>query len=126
MNPEEFFRVLRAGGYAVDVGFCDGHWKEITEVFGKDREVTFDSEDLEPEEALIQAGFIETELHSWRFTRTRSLEEIIMTMGYAPILRDFDETADRPLLSKLEILYGAEDGIRMTEGEYLVIGRKGD
>ena len=97
---------------------------EISEVFGEDRRVKFDPWD--PVEALSQAGFIETEMHSWRYTRVRSLEEIIMTVGYAPILETFDETADRPLLSKLEQLHGAEDGIRMTEGEHLVIGRKGD
>ena len=110
----------------MEVGLCDGHWREITEVFGEKREVTFDSRDLEPEEALIQAGFNETEVHSWRYTRTRSLEEIITTIGYAPILQDYDETADRPLLDKLEELYGTEDGIRMTEGQFLAIGRKGD
>ncbi|MFX1555504.1 MAG: class I SAM-dependent methyltransferase [Promethearchaeota archaeon] len=126
MDPEESFRLLRSGGYAVEAGLGDAQWQEITEVFGKDRRITFDPRDLEPKEALIQAGFSEAELHSWRFTRTRSLEEIITMIGYAPILHDFDETADRPFLSKLEDLYGDRDGIRMTEGEFLVIGRKGD
>ena len=82
--------------------------------------------DLEPKEALFQAGFGEAESHSWRFTKTRSLKEIIMVLRYAPILRDFDETADRPFLSKLVDLYGDKDGIRMTEGESLIIGRKDD
>jgi hypothetical protein len=126
LDPEESFRVLRPGGYAVDVGLGDAQWQEITEVFGKDRRITFDRRDLEPKEALVQAGFGQAELHSWRFTRTRSLKEIIMRIGYAPILESFDETADRPFLSKLEDLYGDRDGIRMTEGEFLVIGRKDD
>jgi hypothetical protein len=54
------------------------------------------------------------------------LEEITMVFRYAPVLRDFDETADQPFLSKLEALYGDEEGIRMTEGEWFVIGRKDD
>jgi len=49
-----------------------------------------------------------------------------MILRYAPCLRDFDEKADRPFLSKLGDLYGDKDGIRMTEGESLIIGRKGD
>jgi len=124
MELGEAFRLIRPGGYSVNAGLGDAQWQEITEVFGKDRRIIFPT-DLEPKEALFQAGFSEAELHSWRFTRTRSLEEIITMIGYAPILRDFDETADRPFLSKLEDLYGDDDGIRMTEGEFLVIGRKG-
>jgi SAM-dependent methyltransferase len=125
MDPVESFRLLRSGGYAVEAGLVDAHWQEIEQVFGKDRMITF-PRDLEPKEALFQAGFSEAESHSWRFTKTRSLKEIIMVLRYAPILRDFDETADRPFLSKLEDLYGDKDGIRMTEGESLIIGRKDD
>jgi len=125
MDPEESFRLLRSGGYAVEAGLGDAHWQEIGEAFGKDRGITF-PRDVEPKEALFQAGFSEAESHSWRFTKTRSLKEIIMVLKYAPILRDFDETTDRPFLSKLEVLYGDKDGIRMTEGESLIIGRKDD
>ena len=49
-----------------------------------------------------------------------------MVLRYAPVLRDFDETADRPFLRKLEDLYGDRDGIRLTEGESLIVGRKDD
>jgi SAM-dependent methyltransferase len=125
MDPLESFRLLRSGGYAVEAGWCDARWQEIGQVFGKDRRITF-PRDLEPKEALFQAGFSEAESHSWRFTKTRSLKEIIMALRYAPILRDFDETADRPFLSKLEDLYGDKDGIWLTEGESLTIGRKDD
>jgi SAM-dependent methyltransferase len=125
MDPVESFRLLRSGGYAVEAGLVDAHWQEIKQVLPKDRIITF-PRDLEPKEALFQAGFSEAESHSWRFTKTRSLEEIIMIIRYAPVLRDFDETADRPFLSKLEDLYGDKDGIRLTEGESLIIGRKDD
>jgi SAM-dependent methyltransferase len=125
MDPVESFRLLRPGGYAVESGLVDARWQEIEKVFGKDRRITF-PRDLEPKEALFRAGFSEAESHSWRFTKTYSLQEIIMVLRYSPILRDFDETADRPFLSKLEDLYGDKDGICMTEGESLVIGRKGD
>ena len=125
MDPAESFRLLRSRGHAVDAGLVDAHWQEIEQVFGKDRMIKF-PRNLEPKEALIQAGFSEAESHSWRFTRTRSLKEIISVLRYAPVLRDFDETADRPFLSKLEDLYGYEDGICVTEGESLIIGRKDD
>ena len=125
MDPEESFRLLRSGGYAVEAGLGDAYWQEIGEAFGKDRGITF-PRDVEPKEALFQAGFSEAESHSWRFSKTRSLKEIIIVLKYAPILRDFDETTDRPFLSKLEDLYGDKDGIRMTEGESLIIGRKDD
>ena len=125
MPPVESFRLLRSGGYAVSAGWVDANWQEIREVFGKDRVITF-PQDLEPKEALFQAGFSQAESHSWRFTKTHSLKEIITVLSYAPILRDFDETADRPFLSKLEDLFGEKDGIRLTEGEALVIGRKDD
>jgi SAM-dependent methyltransferase len=125
MDPLESFRLLRPGGYAVEAAWVDAHWQEIEKVFGKDRTITF-PRDLEPKEALFQAGFSEAESHAWRFTKTRSLKEIIIAIRYAPILRDFDETADRPFLSKLEDLYGDKDGIRLTEGESLIIGRKDD
>lgn len=125
MDPAESFRLLRSGGYAVNAGLVDAHWQEIRQVFAEDRLITF-PRDLEPKEALFQAGFSEAESHSWRFTKTRSLGEIIVVLRYAPILRDFDETADRPFLSKLEDLYGDKDGIRVTEGESLIIGRKDD
>ena len=125
MDPEESFRLLRSGGYAVEAGLGDAHWQEIGEVFGEDRGITF-PRDLEPKEALFQAGFSEAESHSWRFPKTRFLKEIIMVLKYAPILRDFDETTDRHFLSKLKDLYGDKDGIRMTEGESLIIGRKDD
>ncbi len=125
MDPEESFRLLRSGGYAVEAGLGDAYWQEIEEVFGKDRRITF-PRDLEPKEALFQAGFSEAESHSWRFFKTRSLKEIIIVLKYAPILHDFDETTDRPFLSKLEDLYGDKDGIRMTEGESLIIGQKDD
>jgi SAM-dependent methyltransferase len=123
MDPAESFRLLRSSGYAVNAELVDAHWQEIRHVFGQDRLITF-PRDLEPKGALFKAGFSEAESHSWRFTKTRSLKEIIMVLRYAPILRDFDETADRPLLSKLEDLYGDQDGIRVTEGESLVIGQK--
>jgi len=125
MDPAEAFRLLRFGGYAVDAGYVDAHWQEIRQVFPEDRLITF-PRDLEPKEALFQAGFSAAESHAWRFTKTRSLKEIIMILKYAPVLRDFDETADRPFLSKLEALYGDKDGIRLTEGESLIIGQKGD
>jgi SAM-dependent methyltransferase len=125
MDPEESFRLLRSGGYAVEAGLVDVDWQEIRQVFPKDRLITF-PRDVEPKEALFQAGFSEAESHSWRFSKTRSLKEIIIVLKYAPILRDFDETADRPFLSKLEKLYGDKDGIRLTEGESLIIGRKDD
>jgi SAM-dependent methyltransferase len=125
IHPEASFRLLRPGGYAVTARHVDAQWQEIGMVFGKDRMITF-PEDLEPKEALFQAGFSEAESHAWRLTRTRSLEELVTVLRYAPILRDFDETADRPLLSKLEDLYGDKDGIRLTEGESLTIGRKDD
>jgi SAM-dependent methyltransferase len=125
MDPVESFRLLRPGGYAFNAGLVDAHWQEVRQVFAKDRLITFPG-DLEPKEALLQAGFGEAESHSWRFTKTRSLKEIIMVLRYAPILRDFDETADRPFLSKLEDLYGEREGIRVTEGEWFVIGRKDD
>lgn len=125
MDPEESFRLLRSGGYAVEAGLGDAYWQEIGEAFGKDRGITF-PRDVEPKEALFQAGFSEAESHSWRFSKTRSLKEIIIVLKYAPILRDFDETTDRPFLSKLEDLYGDKDGIRMTEGESLIIGQKDD
>ena len=125
MDPVESFRLLRSGGHAVDARLVDAYWQEIKQVFPKDRIITF-PRDLEPKEALFQAGFSEAESHSWRFTKTCSLKEIIMMLRYAPTLRDFDETADRPFLSKLEELYGDKDGIRLTEGESLIIGRKDD
>jgi SAM-dependent methyltransferase len=125
MDPVESFRLLRSGGYAVNAALVDAHWQEVRQVFAKDRLITFPG-DLEPKEALFQAGFSEAESHSWRFTRTRSLEEIIMVLRYAPILRDFDETADRPFLGQLEGLYGDKEGIRVTEGEWIAIGRKDD
>ena len=82
--------------------------------------------DLEPKEALFQAGFSQAESHTWRFTKTRSLEEIITVLKYAPIVRDFGETADQPFLRELAAFYGDKDGIRLTEGESLFIGRKDD
>jgi hypothetical protein len=112
-------------GYAVDAEHVDARWQEIKQVFPKGRMITFPG-DLEPKEALFRAGFSEAGSHAWRFTKTRSLKEIIMLIRYAPVLRDFDETADRPFLSKLEDLYGDKDGIRLTEGESLIIGRKDD
>jgi SAM-dependent methyltransferase len=123
MYPEESFRLLRSGGYAVEAELVDAHWQEVKRVFPKERLITF-PRDLEPKEALFQAGFSEAESHSWRFIKTRSLKEIITILRYSPILRDLNETADRPLLSKLEELYGDKDGIRLTEGESLIIGRK--
>jgi SAM-dependent methyltransferase len=125
MALEESFGLLRSGGYAVNAGLVDAHWQEIRQGFVKDRLITFPRH-LEPKEALFQAGFSEAESHSWRFTKARSLKEIITVLRYAPILRDFDEAADRPFLSKLEDLYGDKDGIRMAEGESLIIGRKDD
>jgi SAM-dependent methyltransferase len=125
MDLEESFRLLRSGGYAVEAGLCDAHWQEIREVFGKERSITF-PRDIEPKEALFQAGFSQTESHSWRFSKTRPLKEIIMVLKYAPILHDFDEATDQHFLSKLEDLYGDQEGIRMTEGESLFIGQKDD
>jgi SAM-dependent methyltransferase len=125
MDPVESFRLLRSGGYAVTAKLVDAYWQEVRQAFPEDRLITF-PRDLEPKEALFRAGFSEAESHAWRFTKTRSLEEIVKVLRYAPILRGFYETADWPRLSKLEGLYGDKDGIRVTEGECLVIGRKDD
>jgi hypothetical protein len=125
MDPVESFRLLRPGGYAVGARWVDAQWQELRHVFPEERTITF-PQDLEPKEALFRAGFSEAESHAWRFTKTRSLKEIITVIGYAPVLRDFDEEVDRPFLSKLEDLYGDKDGIRLTEGESLTIGRKGE
>ncbi len=125
MDPEESFRLLRSGGYAVSAAYVDAHWQEVRGVFPKDRLIMF-PRDPNPKEVLFRAGFSRAETHEWRFTKTRSLEEIIQVLRYAPILRDFDETADQPFLRKLEDLYGDKEGIRVTEGESLVIGCKRD
>ena len=122
MDLEESFRLLRSGGYAVNARWVDAQWQEVGHVFPEERLITFPWD--EPLQALFQAGFSEAESHSWRFATPRSLKEIVMVLRYAPILRDFDETADRPFLSKLEKLRGDKDGIRLTEGEWFVIGRK--
>lgn len=124
LDPAEAFRLLRPGGYGIVSRYIDAHWQEIGEVFGEERRITF-PRDLEDKEALVWAGFSEAESHEWRSTRTRSLEEIVTIIRYAPIVRGFDEPADRPLLRELEDLYGEGGGIRLTEGEVLVIGRKG-
>lgn len=123
MDPGEAYRLLRTGGYTVEARLVDAYWQEIKKVFPEDRIISH-SRDIEPKEALFQAGFSPAESHSWRSTKIRSLHEIIMTLKYAPILRDFDEELDQPFLSKLEGLYGDKDGIRMTEGESLTIGWK--
>jgi SAM-dependent methyltransferase len=125
MDPVESFRLLKPGGYAVDAEYIEAHWQEIRQVFPKDRLITFPRE-LEPKEALFRAGFNQAESHAWRYTKTRPLKEIIVMLRYSPVLRDFDETADQPFLRALEDLYGDKGGIRMTEGESVVIGRKGD
>jgi SAM-dependent methyltransferase len=125
MDPAEAFRLLRSGGHVITAGFVDTHWQEVKQVFPKDRVITF-PRDMEPEDALLQAGFGQAESHSWRFTKTRSLKEIIMMLRYSPTLHGFDETADRPFLSKLEELYGDKDGVCLTEGESLIIGQKDD
>jgi len=54
------------------------------------------------------------------------LEEIIIVLRYAPILRDVDETKNQPFLSNFEDLYGNKNFIRMTETESLIIGQKDD
>lgn len=123
MDPSEAFRLLRTGGYTVEARLVDAYWQEIKKVFPEDRIISH-SRDIERKEALFQAGFSRAESHSWRSTKIRSLKEIIMTLKYAPILRDFDEGLDQPFLSKLKGLYGDKDGIRMTEGELLTIGWK--
>jgi SAM-dependent methyltransferase len=123
MNPVEAFRLLKPGGYAVKAKYVDVYWQEIRQVFPEERIIRFPKA-LDRQEALWQVGFRETEAHAWRFTKRRTMEEIIMTLKYAPILREFDETADQPFLVKLEALYGDQEGVRMTEGDSLVIGRK--
>ena len=124
MEPAESFRMLRPGGYAVQARLVDAHWQEIRQIFPKERLITF-PEDLEPKEALFQAGFVEAESHAWRYTKTHPLADIVTVLSFAPVVLDFDETADRPFLNKLEAMYGEPGGIRLTEGEALVIGRKG-
>jgi len=125
MYPREAFRLLRTGGNTIEAKWVDSYWQEIRKVFPKDRIISF-PRDIEPKEALFQAGFSKAESHSWRSTKIRSLKEIIMILRYSPILRDFDEGLDQPFLSELEGLYGDKDGIRMTEGESLIIGWKDD
>ena len=125
MDLDESFRLLRPGGYPLSAWLIEAYWQEIGQVFAQDRLITF-PQDLEPKEALFQAGFSQAESHEWRSRKTRPLEEIITVLNYSPILHGFDETTDRPFLRHLEKLYGDEGGIRMTEGESLVIGRKGD
>lgn len=124
MDPDESFRLLRSGGYAVSARWVDAQWQEINRVFAADRLITF-PRDLDPTEALFQAGFSTAELHAWRSTKTRPLPEIVTVLNYAPVVRDFDETADQPFLRKLVELYGDDKGIRVTEGESLLIGHKG-
>jgi SAM-dependent methyltransferase len=125
MNPAESFRLLRSGGYALAARWVDAHWQEISRVFAVDRLITF-PRDPDPTEALFEVGFSKAELHAWRFTKTRSLPEIVAVLNYAPVVRDFDETADQPFLRKLVELYGDENGVCLTEGESLLIGRKED
>ena len=123
MDPGEAFRLLRNGGYAVSAGLIEAYWQEVKQFFPDDRLITF-PRDKRPKETLSQAGFNETESHSWRITKTRALKEIVMVLNYAPILHNFEETLDQPRLRKLENKYGGKEGIRLTEGETLIIGRK--
>lgn len=123
MDPEEAFRMLRNGGYAVSAGLIEAYWQEVKQFFPDERLITF-PRDNRPKETLSQAGFNESESHSWRITKTRALKEIVMVLNYAPIIHDFEEKFDQPRLKKLENKYGGKQGIRLTEGETLVIGRK--
>ena len=123
MDPVESFRLLRKGGYAVTAGLIEAYWQEVKQVFPDERLITF-PRDKKPKETLFQVGFNEAEFHSWRITKTRTMKEIVSVLSYAPILHNFEETSDQPLLKKLESQYGGEAGLRLTEGETLLMGRK--
>jgi SAM-dependent methyltransferase len=123
MDPVEAFRLLRNGGYAVSAGLIETYWQEVKQVFPNERLITF-PRDGRPQETLVQIGFNEAEFHSWRMTKIRSLAEIIMVLSYAPILHNFEATSDQSMLQRLASMYGGEEGIRLTEGETLLIGRK--
>ena len=63
MAPVESFRLLRSGECAVEAVLVEAHWQDIKQVFPKERMITF-PRDLEPKEALVQAGFSEAESHT--------------------------------------------------------------
>lgn len=123
MHPEEAFRLLLTGGFTIEAGWGGSHWKELKKIFPDDRIISF-PRNMEPMQALLQAGFSKAESHEWRSFKRRSLNEIITMLKFSPTLRDFDEVLDQPFLDVFEELHGNKDGIQITEGELLIIGWK--
>ena len=120
---ESAHELLRPGGWFLESGLGDAEWQEINEVFG-DRCITF-PKDKKPKERLIQSGFVEAESHSWRSTQHYTLDEIVWVIRFAPILEDFDEEKDAPLLEVLRQRYGTPKGIALTCEATLLVGKKG-
>ena len=123
MEIELAYELLRPGGWFIESGLGDLHWKEVDEVF-EGRSITFPNDTMAPKQRLTWSGFTEVEYYDWRYTREYTLDEIISIIRFAPILQSFDEQEDAPLLEILRQRHGTTQGIALTNEETLLFGKK--
>jgi ubiquinone/menaquinone biosynthesis C-methylase UbiE len=131
-SVHEAYRVLQDGGYFFEYGLGPDADQEIKEFFGDRIEIesfcipkVMHKWKEEICEEVVDAGFTVESIEDNRANEHfRNEEELMDTIEMVPLVKDFDRSKDRGIVTALVEKYGAKSGISTTWHYYVLKARK--
>lgn len=129
-GPSDFvesFRLLRPGGYFVEIGIGEKDCQEIKEIFGRGQGFgEWDNPRIKRNnEGLIQAGFKVVFAKEFFYSEYyASYNDLDIFLQGVPIFEDFDSAKDRGFLEAYTKQFKTEKGIKLPRHRVVTVARK--
>jgi SAM-dependent methyltransferase len=124
---EEFYRLLKDGGYYLEIGIGEKDTQDIQKIFGRGQNYGKwnDPRFKETVRELKKAGF--TILYKGEFTYDEfysTYKDLDIFLQGVPIFPDFDSEKDKKLLEKYTKAFTKPDGIWMGRHRIVILAQK--
>lgn len=122
----EAYRVLKQGGYLLEITIGEEDKKNIKQVFNRGQLFNIrERVALAKRKMLEKVGFKDVDIREY-FAKEyyETLEDLIIRLKSAPIILDFDQEKDCEKLKELERLYQTAKGIETNSHRVTIIAKK--
>lgn len=124
---KEFFRLLKKGGYYVEIQIGENDARSIKEVFGRGQDYgKWNNPKIqENKQEIKDAGFKITFAQDYIYNECYKTAEDLQTfLEGVPIFEDFDPEKDKRFLNKYIRAYAKKKGILLTRHRVLIVAKK--